>query len=190
MLLATMPVAGQAPIGRRGNERNAGEGVDAPRTPDGQPDLQGFWTNTTYTPLERPKDVDEGVLHAGGSARTLSKQAAAARKRADRARNRSPTCTTTSRSSGWTGARAAIALNLRTSLIVDPPDGRMPPMTAEGQKRAADARRGEKANGCRHRRRAEPAARRAVHHHGPRRAADAAPAPTTTTIRSSRARDT
>ena len=28
-----------------------------PRTPDGQPDLQGFWTNTTYTPLERPKNV-------------------------------------------------------------------------------------------------------------------------------------
>ncbi|PYS06102.1 MAG: hypothetical protein DMG12_05185 [Acidobacteria bacterium] len=27
------------------------------RTPDGQPDLQGFWTNTTYTPLERPKNV-------------------------------------------------------------------------------------------------------------------------------------
>ena len=27
------------------------------RTPDGQPDLQGFWTNTTYVPLERPKNV-------------------------------------------------------------------------------------------------------------------------------------
>src|SRR5881396_1004486 len=27
------------------------------RTPDGQPDLQGFWTNSTYTPLERPKNV-------------------------------------------------------------------------------------------------------------------------------------
>src|SRR6478609_8199861 len=29
------------------------------RTPDGQPDLQGFWTNTTYTPLERPKNVNK-----------------------------------------------------------------------------------------------------------------------------------
>ncbi|MET0164251.1 MAG: hypothetical protein ABW318_04525, partial [Vicinamibacterales bacterium] len=28
-----------------------------PRTPEGQPDLQGFWTNATFTPLERPKDV-------------------------------------------------------------------------------------------------------------------------------------
>src|SRR6516164_8858358 len=28
-----------------------------PRTPDGQPDLQGFWTNSTYSPLERPANV-------------------------------------------------------------------------------------------------------------------------------------
>jgi hypothetical protein len=28
-----------------------------PRTPDGQPDLQGFWTNSTYVPLERPNGV-------------------------------------------------------------------------------------------------------------------------------------
>src|SRR5450755_1196267 len=29
----------------------------APRTPDGQPDLQGLWTNATITPFERPKDL-------------------------------------------------------------------------------------------------------------------------------------
>ena len=65
------------------------------------------------------------------------------------------------------------ALNLRTSLIVDPPDGRLPPLTAEGQKRAAERAAARKRMGGRHRRRAEPAAQRAVHHHGPRRAADA-----------------
>ena len=37
--------------------RPAARGWTAPRTPDGQPDLQGFWTNTTYVPLERPKNV-------------------------------------------------------------------------------------------------------------------------------------
>src|SRR3989442_656201 len=30
-----------------------------PRTPDGQPDLQGFWTNSTYTPPERPRNVNK-----------------------------------------------------------------------------------------------------------------------------------
>ena len=29
----------------------------APKTPDGRPDLQGFWTNLTYTPFERPKEL-------------------------------------------------------------------------------------------------------------------------------------
>ena len=32
-------------------------GYRAPRTPDGVPDLQGFWTNLTYTPFERPRDL-------------------------------------------------------------------------------------------------------------------------------------
>ena len=41
-----------------------------PRTPDGQPDLQGVWTNATITPLERPRGTGrEAVLHRGGSGR-------------------------------------------------------------------------------------------------------------------------
>ena len=34
-----------------------GETWTLPRTPDGQPDLQGYWTNATYTPMERPPDI-------------------------------------------------------------------------------------------------------------------------------------
>src|SRR5688572_33204230 len=40
------PVSGQV----------SGRGYTAPRTADGQPDLQGFWTNDTVTPLERPAE--------------------------------------------------------------------------------------------------------------------------------------
>ena len=36
-----------------------GQSYTAPRTPDGQPDLQGFWSNQTYTRLERPNGVDK-----------------------------------------------------------------------------------------------------------------------------------
>src|SRR5437867_2883973 len=35
------------------------------RTPDGQPDLQGFWTNTTYTPLQRPNNVTKEFFTQG-----------------------------------------------------------------------------------------------------------------------------
>ena len=50
-LLATGPLVAQAP------DPAPADGYTLPRTPDGQPDLQGFWTNATYTPLERPDGV-------------------------------------------------------------------------------------------------------------------------------------
>src|SRR5229473_3167706 len=57
--LPRAPVAAQAPTApvKPSGRAKTAKTWTAPRTPDGQPDLQGFWTNTTYTPLERPKDV-------------------------------------------------------------------------------------------------------------------------------------
>ena len=54
--LAVTPVAGQTPSAAA-NTKAAAKPYTPPRTPDGQPDLQGFWTNSIYTPLERPKNV-------------------------------------------------------------------------------------------------------------------------------------
>ena len=54
-----------------------------PRTVDGQPDLQGFWTNSTYTPLERPKDVTKEFYTRRGS-RPHRKAGRGSRDRADR----------------------------------------------------------------------------------------------------------
>ena len=48
-----------------------------PRTVDGQPDLQGFWTNSTYTPLERPKDVTK-EFYTREEVALIEKRAAAA----------------------------------------------------------------------------------------------------------------
>ena len=61
-LAATISIAGQtqspaaAPKAAPASAA-AGKAYKAPRTPDGQPDLQGFWTNSTYVPLERPNGV-------------------------------------------------------------------------------------------------------------------------------------
>src|SRR5215813_14016257 len=48
----------------------------APRTPDGQPDLQGFWTNNTYVPLERPKGVTKEFYTKEEVAEAIKKAAA------------------------------------------------------------------------------------------------------------------
>ncbi|MEE8131406.1 MAG: hypothetical protein V3T48_14030, partial [Vicinamibacterales bacterium] len=52
--LLTVAVAGQTSSAAAGAREAA---YVVPRTPDGQPDLQGFWNNQTYTPLERPDNV-------------------------------------------------------------------------------------------------------------------------------------
>ena len=58
VLLAPVAVAAQAPTTAVKPAAPAKTKTwTVPRTPDGQPDLQGFWTNTTYTSLERPKNV-------------------------------------------------------------------------------------------------------------------------------------
>ena len=51
-------VSGQAPSTDARSKPNTGAKTwSLPRTPDGQPDLGGIWTNSTLTPLERPREV-------------------------------------------------------------------------------------------------------------------------------------
>ena len=106
-----------------------------PRTPDGQPDLQGFWTNATFTPLERPNDVTKEFF---------TKEEAAAFERRLAAEDAAQTEPGTIADVhydftqfGLDTAQAPYASHLRTSLVVDPADGKLPPLTAEGQARAA-----------------------------------------------------
>ena len=113
------------------------------RTPDGQPDLQGFWTNTTYVSLERPKDVAKSLLHQREWPRGSRRPRRLKPNRPSL--EPSPTCTTTSPNSGWTVSSRTSRLESRIRrCIVDPPDGRIPPLTAEdnGGQLNARARRG------------------------------------------------
>ena len=106
------------------------------RTPDGQPDLQGIWTNATITPLERPREL-------AGKEFFTAQEAAAYEKRildevsTDRRDGGAEVDVGRSYNELW---RERGRLLLRTSLIVDPKDGRLPALTPEAQKRA-NARR-------------------------------------------------
>jgi hypothetical protein len=106
----------------------------APRTPDGKPDLQGFWDFRTLTPLERPASVRDKAVLTEEEARALQAQNADRRSRAAA----SADVRDAPREAGG-GARAvggyndfwldfgdSVVKDRRTSLIVDPPDGRLP----------------------------------------------------------------
>jgi len=107
-----------------------------PRMADGHPDLQGFWTNNTYTPLERPRNVSK-EFYTREEALELEKKAAVEES------EQTLPGTVADVHYDFTQFsldrnQSAHAVNLRTSLIVDPADGKLPPLTAEGQKRAAE----------------------------------------------------
>jgi hypothetical protein len=106
------------------------------RTSDGQPDLQGFWTNTTFTPLERPKNVIKEFYTRAEAVEIL--KGAAALEADQTVPGTVADVHYDFTQFGLDRSQGPLALNLRTSQIVDPPDGRIPPMTPEGQKRAAE----------------------------------------------------
>ena len=100
-----------------------------PRTPDGQPDFQGYWTNLTYTPYERPKELANKPFY------TEKEAIEAFNKAVGESQNQAVHYVSTD--FGATPVQTGAKPNLRTSLVIDPPDGRIPPMTPEAQKRQA-----------------------------------------------------
>jgi hypothetical protein len=110
-------------------------GYKAPRTPDGQPDLQGFWTNTTYTPLQRPKEMTK-EFYTREEALEILKTAAALESEQTEP-GTIPDVHYDFTQFGLDRNQGGLALNLRTSLIFDPANGQLPSMTEEGQRRNA-----------------------------------------------------
>ena len=71
LLMATpAPVAGQA----ANAVAKAAKAPTLPRLPDGRPDLQGYWTNTTFTPLERSPELGEKEFFTEAEAEAYEKQ--------------------------------------------------------------------------------------------------------------------
>ncbi len=122
----------------------------APRTPWGQPDLQGVWDFRTITPMERPEslgdqefltdeqiaDLERGVADRNARLAARPAQRTVVSNSVDRGIDGAPG----SYNNFWMDRGTRVIGTRRTSLIVDPPNGRIPPMTAEAERRRAAER--------------------------------------------------
>jgi len=93
-----------------------------PRTSGGQPDLQGIWTNATITPFERPASLRDKAFLTEAEVEALERQAAS-RRDEDRP---PPPGNVGSYNQIWFDSGDRVVSTRRTSLVIDPPDGRVP----------------------------------------------------------------
>ena len=107
----------------------ADPGYRAPRTPDGQPDISGIWTNDTLTPLERPRELGDKAFFTAEEAAAVERRGADLRDR-DNAPGRRQTAAGGSLGRGynffWFDRRDHIVPTRRTSMVASPANGRVP----------------------------------------------------------------
>jgi len=147
LLISTVPTFSQNGKSVPGTQSKA---YNQPRMPDGHPDLQGTYDLATITPLEREPGIK--LVLTREEALKLETARAAQRERGDRPidgnRSAPPKGGDGSRgaagnvggyNSGWTDPGSTYTVvdgQKRASLIIDPPDGRIPPLTPAGRERA------------------------------------------------------
>ncbi len=144
LAMSLAPVAGQGLGATTTPAPITGATWTAPRTPDGHPDLQGIWDYRTITPLERPREL------AGKEFLTDEEAAAYERRMVERVDGRPPDDPRSDPSvhpAWWLDYGSKVVATKRTSLIVDPPNGRVPPLTLEAQQLAAARRAASRGRG-------------------------------------------
>src|SRR5689334_11786890 len=122
-------IIGQAPAPAAKKAAPANQKSSVPHTPWGDPDLQGVWNDATSTPLQRPTTVGQkDVISDANEAEGFEEQLASDLNR-DRRDGGAEVDVNRAYNEHWMDARRLkITADRRTSLIVDPPDGRIPPL--------------------------------------------------------------
>src|SRR5512138_3602138 len=117
-------------------DSTAAKKYTVPRTPWGDPDLQGVYSNRTITPFERPANVNGREFFTQEEVAALEKRAQT--QGGDEGRNKGTRADVERAYNDFWWDRGTKVTTPRTSLVVDPPDGKVPALTDEAKKRAAD----------------------------------------------------
>ena len=121
-ILLAATLVGQAPARR-----------SLPRTPWGDPDLQGLWTNATITPFERPSALAGKQVLTEQEAAELEKTNLTTNNQDRRDGAGTEADLARAYNDFWWDRGTKVVTTRQTSLVIDPPDGRVPPLTPEGQ---------------------------------------------------------
>jgi hypothetical protein len=116
-----------------------------PRLSDGTPDMQGYWTNQTFTPLERPAEFKDKQFFTGDEAEAYALRRLEDVKDVPRGDQVKSDADIHYDDGIWLLEGYKKSAMLRTSIVTDPTDGRIPALSAEGKRRAqtrAEARKG------------------------------------------------
>jgi hypothetical protein len=138
-LLGSSPIRGQAPAAAAATTGRATGVVTASpslQTSWGDPDLQGTWTFKTITPLERPAEFAGKEFLSQQEAADLERRALKANTDEDRPADATRDVALAYNDFWWDRGDTVVK-SRRSSLIVDPKDGKVPPLTAEGKARVA-----------------------------------------------------
>jgi hypothetical protein len=109
------------------------------KTPWGEPDLQGIWSGETLTPLERPAKFAGKPVLTPAEAEAIEEDIASRPGRDDRSKRGTEKDVAQAYNQHWLAPPTKLA-DGRTALIVDPEDGKVPPMTPEARARATAMR--------------------------------------------------
>jgi len=122
--LALVALSAQTPQAPRRPSVATPKGWKAPRTPDGVPDLQGLWTNVTLTPVQRPANLATKEFFTEAEAQAFERETVQ--------RNLTDSISL-SYNDFWFDRGNQVVPTLRTSLVVDPSDGRVPALSDYGK---------------------------------------------------------
>jgi hypothetical protein len=137
LVVSSAFLRGQAPAGQRPAAARANPATAAiPRSSDGKPDMQGYWTNQTFTPLERPAQFKDKAFFTPEEAAAWAKRGIDNVLDTPRREQVKSDADIHYDDGIWLLEGYAKGAMLRTSIVTDPADGRLPPLSEEGQKRA------------------------------------------------------